>query len=205
MIKASVFSALLGLAASAAAQHVINADSSKLQATIRRDDAGFSDCGIRGVVQVVMPKESEVYDFSLNLTADSVLGLIKAGKYLVPGNSRNGWDIEKRKLMPSAPVAYWFAQQAADLRLKPFKYAKAEDAGFTLGLAEFSPTAEVISAMLAGEKVQFALRYPGDKVDRVISFSPVLDKADAETFLACSAGIERRMRRAFDDLDQKKK
>lgn len=192
-LKTIIFYSLFGICVTASAQNVINADSSSAQATIRRDEKGFASCGIRVVSQVVMPKEAEVYDFSLNLDGASVMGLLKAGKYMVPGNARQGWNIEKRKTVLPGPKDFWFSERASDIPLKPVKLAKGEDAGFSLGLAEFKPTADVVMAILNGQVVQFALRYPNDKMDRIISFKVDMPKADAETFLDCLSGLQRRI------------
>lgn len=197
--NAAAVVALLTVSASSLGQNVINADSSAAQAIIRRDDAGFVDCGVRVVVQVVLPHEAEIFDFSLNLTAQgSPLGLLKAGKYTVPGSIATGWNLAKRKPTQFPPSSYWFAEQSADRPLKPFKYAKGEDAGFMLGLAEFEPTAETIFSIVQGERVQFALRYPGDKMDRIISFKAEMDKTDVATFFDCLGGMQRRIKRSLE-------
>lgn len=197
--NAAAVAALLTVSAASVGQNVINADSSAAQATIRRDDAGFVDCGVRVVVQVVLPNEAEIFDFSLNLTIQSTpLGLLKAGKYTAPGRTATGWNMGKRKPTQFPPSSYWFAKQSADLPLKPFKYVEGESPGFMLGLAEFEPTAETIFAIVQGERVQFALRYPGDKLDRIISFKAEMDGTDVATFFDCLGGMQRRIKRSLE-------
>jgi len=179
------------------AQNVINADNGSAQATVRRDDAGFQSCGVRAIVQVLQPKYIETYDFSLNLDGAIIKGLLKVGQYQVPGNARQGWEFGKRKTVMPAPKGFWFAEATSDLPLKPEKSVKAEDAGFALGIADFGQTSDTVMAIVEGKPVQFSLRYPDDKFDRIISFKVEMKDEDKQTFFNCMAGLQRRIERTL--------
>jgi hypothetical protein len=199
LIKLAVILLLTSLAGSSVAQNVINADSAAVQTTIRRDDVGFVSCGFRVIAQIIHAKESEVYDFSVNLDAKSVMGFLKAGRYNVPGDSSHGWDINKRKTVMPAPENFWIAPQAGDIVAKPVQLLKSDDAGFVLEIAEFGPTTEVISAMIDGKPIQFALRYPKEKMDRIVSFKTQIKEEDKATFFDCFNGIERRLKKEIEN------
>lgn len=189
---------LMTIATSTSAQNVINADNAAVQPTVRRDDKGFASCGVRVIAQVILPKEMETFDFSLNLDSAAFLGLLKAGKYFIPGNARIGWDIEKRVTVAPGPSTFWFAEQSADVPLTPLKVAKSDSAGFALGVAEFDRTASTIIAIINGKVVQFAVRYPSENLDRVISFKSDMAQADKDTFFACWDGMRRRLEREVE-------
>lgn len=145
------------------------------------------------VVQVQQQRYAEVYDFSINLNAEMYRGLLKAGRYTVPGSEAKGWDILKKKVAVPGPLYYWFAAQTEGVPLKPEKYSPGHDDGFILSVADFSKTAELIYAINAGERMQFALKYKGDKLDRVVAFKPDLAADDRQAIKACLLGMSERI------------
>lgn len=190
--------ALATVCSPAFSQIVVNASMATGQPTISRDDKGFAACGIRVVAQVAHPKYLEVYDFSINLNGAMVFGLLKAGKYTVAGDAQKGWDIEKRVVPKFGPKSFWFASQSQDKQLKPSKYMSADDKGFTLGVSDFSDTADILYPLMEGHPVQFALRYPADKMDRIIMIKAEMDQDDKNAFSDCMTGLERRLTRSLE-------
>lgn len=189
---------LFCIAAGGQAQNVIAADAATAQPTIRRDDAGFSACGVRVVAALFSPKDAEIYDFSVNIDAAVFMGTMKAGKYSAPRDKKGGWDFDKRRVTLPDPVQFWIAEQSADLPLQASRFGKSANAGFSLGLAEFEKTVPVVLAVAAGKPMQFAVRYPADRVDRVIRMNAQMAQADVDALSDCLDGLERRLVREAD-------
>jgi hypothetical protein len=198
MKKIACCLALLCSAFSSQAQNITNADEATAQATVRRDEEGFASCGVRAIVQVIQPKEIEAFDFSLTVDAVTLRGLLKAGKYSIPWTGKAGWAFEKKRTVLPAPVDFWIADQAADLPAKKIQSMKSDNEGFLLELAEFLPTQNALAAIAEGRRVQFAVRYPSERFDRVISFKVAMKEEDINAMTDCYNGMQRRMQRLID-------
>lgn len=184
----------------AAAQILIQADLVALQPTISRDSSGFSACGVRAIVTVAVGKQADVYDFSVNAYAKSFVGLIKAGKY------RASYPLKLGQSLPSvffpAPVNFWIAAIDQGAPTSPSKFTAAESKGFILGAVPIEMAFKNILDMAYGRKVQFAIRYPDEKVDKAITFRKNMDDDEREALQLCMDGLIARF--GFESDNSKK-
>lgn len=182
---AGMISAVALMSAPAHGQIVVNAQHAAVQPTVSRDDKGFKSCGVRAVVLFSGGKKDIVYDFSVNIYPDSLWGMIKAGSH----NSNAG----KLVALQPAPVDFWIVGAEDGVPLRPKKLIPAEAPGFVLGVTELIPALEAMSSMAYGKRMQFAVRYKHEALDRVVSFQASMEKDDLITFEACSKGMQSRL------------
>ena len=174
-------------------QVVTAANSVSFQPLITRDAEGFSRCGVRIVVASMEESQKSIaYDFSITM-ADDTFSLMKAGAYNVPFDRRSGWDITKMKPRLPAPDSFWIAKRDDAATLKPTKYMKSEDPGFSMGGADGSMAAKILWAIAKQEPMQISLHYNGSKYDDVVAFQASLSTDDRAAFDACFAGMYKRM------------
>lgn len=183
------------LSFSAQAQTIINADAATAQPIVKRDDAGFSWCGVRVVASVVNQKDTEIYDFSVTADAKNVLGLLKAGKYVIPTGTT---DIGRRKTVLPGPVSFWLAGRHEERPLVAQKVSASTDAGFALGISDIVPTAQVLTSIAHGEPTQIALSYKGQHHEQVLAFRANMSDDDRDALMACLNGQLARFQREVD-------
>jgi hypothetical protein len=95
---------------SANSQVVLNAALTALQPTVMRDDRGFKSCGVRAVVVVGETVQNmESYDFSMNIYANNLSGMVKAGKYAQAELTKAKTRGTVIAVQP-APVLFWIAR-----------------------------------------------------------------------------------------------
>ena len=63
-----------------------------------------------------------------------------------------------------------------------------------MGGLEVTSAFDHIYAMVTGERMQFALRYKNERMDKVIAISAKLTESDSQAFTACATGLLKRMR-----------
>eukprot|EP01042_Synura_sphagnicola_P018102 gene18102-22883_t len=79
MRKALLAIGALAVSLSAYGQQVIRIDSASSQAQVRRDDQGFSSCGVRVVAIKTTGEATYVYDFSVMFYIKGASGFAKFG------------------------------------------------------------------------------------------------------------------------------
>ncbi|QOL48140.1 hypothetical protein [Massilia litorea] len=174
------------------AQVVMQAASAQLQPQIGRDANGYTTCGMRAVVLDMKPDVVEAYDFSLNLRLGMTAGAIKAGKLQTPGAKFKKGQFEQKVVLPG-PTNFWIAKESEGKALIPTKIFAADSPGYILGLADFIGTLSAVTALLEGERMQFATRYKNQPYDTVVSFSGALSAEEAKPLMACLEGLINRM------------
>lgn len=185
-------------------QNVIAADNATGQPTVRRDSEGFSSCGVRVVVALLNAKHIEMYDFSVNVDASIYRGTMKGGKYTIARGPNSALNIEKRKVVLPDPVQFWIVEQSADIPLRPERLGKSDTPGFALGVSDFSQSATMVYALAVGKPIQFAMRYPADRMDRVVSIKVEMQKSDVDAVFDCMDGLSRRIQREVEKDEAKK-
>jgi hypothetical protein len=192
--------ASLSLAIGAQAQTVVNADDAAFQPTLNRDEKGYSSCGVRviAIVHGVKNEDTEVYDFSVNVYADNLVALMKAGKYLAPSDVKRGYNIEKRKIAMPVPTAFWIASRDQDGIAKMVKISPSEDKGFILGGSDFGQALEVIYATASAKPIQFSLEYPNNKFKRIVAFKAAENAENRAAVFACMDGFKARLQKEVD-------
>jgi hypothetical protein len=176
------------------AQVVVQASTAKLQPQIGRDANGYTTCGIRAVVLDSKPDVVEANDFSLYLRLGMMAGTIKAGKLQSATSELMKGRFEQGIVTPG-PTNFWIARESEGKALIPTKILAADSPGYILGLTDFVGTWAAVSAMLAGERMQFATRYENQPYDTVVSFSGILSAEEAKPLQACLEGLLSRMRK----------
>lgn len=187
-IRIGVLALVSLLIGPAHAQMVVNASVAGLQPQVARDEKGFKSCGLRAVVVLDGTKSVRTYDFSINLNPDMLSALIKAGSYQGAKNAIN----------QPAPVNVWIVEAIEAKRLQPYKIIPAETPGFILGLAEYFPAMTTMRAMAQGRRMQFAIRYKDEPLDKAVSFQQKMELPDAEALLACLEGLQPRLDAAIE-------
>lgn len=181
---------------SASAQTVLNADSTSIQPVISRDVKGFDSCGVRVVTgSLSQAANSEIYDFSLTAWENAMV-LFKAGSYVVPFNTKTGWDIKTMKPRLPGPDAFWIAKRDDAVATAPPKFMKTESPGFSMGMPESNAGISMLWAVAYGKPMQVSLRYGSKGLDRIVAFEAHMDPRDLEAFQACTAGLLKRMETA---------
>ena len=175
---------------SAMAGVLIQASSAILQPQIERNEKGFFACGVRGVVLDVTGNQLRTYDFSLSIRVDFLAGLLKAGSFLTPIKSMN---INSTKTAIPAPVKFWIAKEKVGKPITLSNIMPADNAGFIIGSADLVDTLEGITALIYGERMQFAIRYKAETIERVISFSAEMPKIELEPLTICIQDVMRQM------------
>lgn len=173
---------------SAYSQAVIAADNASLQPLIVRGDAGFSSCGVRGVVLVKLVKKYYLYDFSVSVDASSFHGFMKAGKSVLTAEQIAKLDINN-KVHKERPKYFWIAEETSGDGLRPLKVMSAENEGFILQLADVAKSTEAMFSIATGKRMNFAVRYPSERLDYVVSFEAELSEREKQLLFACMDGI----------------
>lgn len=172
------------------AQMVVNALEAKTQAQVARDEKGFKSCGVRAIVLINDGGKGKLYDFSVYAYPDVLGGMVKAGAY---------FPDKKTSVIRPAPVDFWVVEATEAQRLHPKKITPAETDGFILGMTDYGPALETIFAMAHGRRMQFAVRYKNEPLDRTVSFQSKLEPTDLEAFVACAKGLESRLEVAIEE------
>jgi hypothetical protein len=175
------------------AQPVVQAATAQLQPQISRDTAGYTACGIRAIVLDMKPEVVEAYDFSLYLRTEIPAGTIKAGKHQTPSAKFSKGQLDQKVVMPR-PENFWIAKELEGKALIPFKVFAGDTPGYILGLADIAGTHAAIASMMAGERMQFAVRYKNQPYDTVVSFASELPSAELKPLAACMDGLVARMK-----------
>lgn len=168
---------------SAAAQGVTQADVAEIQSQIRRGENGFSACGVRAVVGVIVQKEIVAYDFSLIIDAKSHYALAKAGKTI--NSTKALLEGKHTAAVTPAPTNFWAVPEKSGKLIPPKKIIPAENRGFILAAADLVQTYESILAMAHGERMHFAVRYKDEPVDNVIAFAANMSDAERASLMTC--------------------
>jgi len=188
---------VLALSPAAYSQMVLQADAAKLQPQIGRDQAGFNSCGIRAVVLTHRGKTVDTYDFSLMLFSKMYTGMLKAGKYQTSMKDFLAGKTDGPAYIP-APNKIWIAKEAEGAPLISKKIIPSETKGFTLASTDFVKTLDVMTAMAAGERMQFAVRYKTEPYDVVLAFSAGLPEQEMTPLLTCTRSLIERMRQEIE-------
>lgn len=196
-LNALFFSVVIMATISAEAQEVIQAQASQMQAQIGRDEKGYNTCGLRSVVFDEKTTDIETYDFSITLRVGAMYGLVKAGK-ITTSKSEFLKGTNNFKVVLPSPTKFWIVKESEGKPLLPSKYIAAENPGYILGSTEFTQTWQTIIAMMEGERMQFVLRYPKQKIDTVISFAPGLKQEEGKPLLACLDGLLERLKNEME-------
>jgi len=175
------------------AQPVVQAATAQLQSQISRDTTGYTACGIRAIVLDMKPKVVEAYDFSLYLRTEMPAGTIKAGKHQIPSAKFSKGQFDQKVVMPG-PENFWIAKELEGKALIPFKVFAGDTPGYVLGLADLAGTHAAIASMMAGERMQFAVRYKNQPYDTVMSFASELPSNELKPLAACMDGLVARMK-----------
>lgn len=173
---------LVVVSGSAMAGIVIQADDVSLQPQTERDNIGFRDCGVRGVVLVSTSDFFDAYDFSLMIRADMMYGTLKAGKARTSVKAALNKKYSSEAIIPP-PINFWIAKENEGKAIRPIKIMAAETKGYILELADFVDTYDGIMSIIHGERMQFSIRYKDEPLDKVISFSaemPEIERAPLE-------------------------
>jgi len=175
------------------AQPVVQATAAQLQPQISRDADGYIACGIRAIVLDTQPTVVEAYDFSLYLRAGIPAGTIKAGKHQTPSAKLSKGQFAQKVVMPG-PENFWIAKELEGKALIPFKVFVGDTPGYILGLANLAGTHAAIASMMAGERMQFAIRYKNQPYDTVVSFAAELSINELKPLASCIDGLVARMK-----------
>lgn len=192
MARWLAFGAAVLISVPSSAQMVIQADLAKLQPQIKRDESGFSSCGIRAIVMVDLNNSVDAYDFSMMVGAEIFAGTLKAGKTRTSKSDILKGKQSSETVLP-APIKFWIAQENQGKAVTPIKTMPSETKGFILELADIAATTEAIYALAQGERMQFAVRYKDQAVDHVISFSAPLTEAESKPLMSCFDGVIERL------------
>lgn len=202
-VIAIFFGALLSFSANA--QVVVRAENAVFQPTIKRDESGYISCGVRSIVAApgVEKGKSDFYEFSVNVYVDDLLALIKAGKYSVPYGSKTSLNFKNRVTTLPNPVSFWVAARGQSGRASANKIIKSDTNGFILGSADFRESAEVMYSIASSMPMQFALKYPNQEVEKIVSFKSEKNNEDRDEFMACMKGLRERLQRQLE-ADEKR-
>ncbi|MEF9926438.1 MAG: hypothetical protein RR775_00480 [Massilia sp.] len=176
------------------AQPVVQAVTAQLQPQISRDADGYTACGIRAIVIDMQPKVVEAYDFSLYLRAGMPAGTIKAGKHQTISAKFSNGRFDRKVVVPG-PENFWIAQELEGKALIPLKVFAGDAPGYVLGLTDLAGTHAAIASMMAGQRMQFAVRYKNQPYDTVVSFASELPSKELTPLAACMDGLVARMKR----------
>lgn len=182
----------------AGAQTVIEASNVTLQALVSRSPTGFDSCGIRAVVITADSKFFEAYDFSIAVRPDMYYGMMKGGKRrLAITGSNPGANIPAAET--PGPTKFWIAQELRGKPLSSFNVTKSNDVGFSLMLGDLVESYRIIYQIMAGERMQFALRYAAEKLDTVVSFSGKLAPEQISSVQACMNEVTSQLNAKASD------
>ena len=95
-------------------------------------------------------------------------------------------------VMP-APLKFWIAKESEGQAVMPQKVIPAETKGYILERADMAETMKAIMATIAGERMQFAVRYESEPADVVVSFSANLAERERGPMMACMNGLIKRI------------
>lgn len=193
MVKLAIGLLASMVCASAVAQQVITVDVATSQAQVRRDENGFSACGVRVLALKAEGAASYFYDFSLMFYVEHSRGFAKFGIGKMPSAAVLNGSAELKAAVPP-PTGFWIARVDQAKAARPVKYLPAEDAGYTLGFLDGGPALQAIDDIVSGATMHFNIRYKNDRFDQVNQFSAPLPKEDAPSYYACLKGIEERLR-----------
>lgn len=178
------------LSSTAHAQTVTNADQVDFQPTILRDELGFKACGIRVVAIVSLPKNSfEAYDFSMTIWKNKVTGILKGGKHVVLAGG-----LSKNTIVQPGPTGIWVAKSSSGTVVRGRLMQAGDAPGFTLGAADAEDVATMLFATSNGESIQFSMKYPGDRYEKIIAIQKPLSAPDRKTFSDCFSGLTAAMK-----------
>lgn len=183
--KCSV-AALLSVPYLVFAQIVNPGEFSFAQPLISRDEAGFSSCGLRMVVTGQKAPKLISYDFSVVIFRNGTAAG-KAGRYVmtdaqVLANAKPVADLPR-------PIGFWVAEATAGKVAKAVNFGDSASKGFGLGAIETGAALDAILATLQEKNMQFSIRYAGESVERIYSFTPSTSLQDKETLSACFQSI----------------
>lgn len=185
--------ATLGLASSlTSAQMVVRADDAALQPQMGRDGSGFASCGVRAMVLLVDPDYVDAYDFSLMVRADMPYGMLKAGKGRTKRKDAEKGNFSNGAVVP-APKMFWIAREDEGKAVTPLKTMLADTKGYILEIADMAGTLQAIYSIVHGERMQFAIRYGSEPVDKVVSFAVKMPDSERAPLIKCIDGIIERL------------
>lgn len=171
-------------------QTLTKAAAVRLQPLVLRDAMGFKSCGVRVIALRQAIDSSKVYDFSVNIFADSFSGMIKAGAYSQSEFTKKSGAI---KAISPNPATFWVATADQSVPLTAPKFVAANDAGFIMGSTEIVLALSAILSISKGENMQFAVKYKSERIEDVITFAEKLPADELDSLQACIAGVHRRM------------
>lgn len=193
MKKAALAFGALAISCAAHGQQVIKADSAESQAQVRRDEKGFSACGVRVVSIRGAGETTLVYDFSVMFYVERMGGFAKFGTSQVSTSAMLKGSTKMVPILP-APNSFWIARADQAKAVRPVKYFQGEDPGYTLAVTEGPDTLRAIDDIATGKTMQFNVRYKDDRFDVVNQFSAPLSPEDALSYRACVVEIGERLK-----------
>ena len=156
--------------------------SSELRAY--RDGAEISGCGLRVVsVSDEASDTALVADFSLTVSfykkQRRLMALGKAG--LAQGNAAKPNGLHRKEV-----VSFFVSTETGEHTFAPKNFIQSEEKGYLLGGDEdVVSAANLLNEVVNGTKLQLGISGKGDAVSRIFSFTPEIEKADAQSYLAC--------------------
>jgi len=177
----------------AEAQTVVQAKASSLTPQISRDSGGFSQCGAHLVVLDDVPNGMDAYDFSINVYAKPFMGAIKAGKLHVTKEEMKKPSYSGTTVLP-APIKFWIAKESDEKQLAPEKYIPADSPGYVMAGANGFMSFSTLINIISGERMQVAVRYKSEPLDRVLSFAATPSKDEVAALMACVSGVYKRLK-----------
>lgn len=184
---------VLAISLAAHGQQVIQVDSVQSQAQVRRDEHGFSSCGIRVVALRSSGATTMVLDFSVMFYVQGLAGFAKFGASQIANSALLKGSKKMEPILP-APTSFWIARVDQAKAVRPVKYVQGEDAGYTLGVMAGADSLQAIDDIATGKTMHFNVRYNDDRFDVVNQFSAPLSTNDAVTYRACIAGIGEHLK-----------
>ena len=178
------------------AQFVVEADTAVLQPQVARDAEGFSTCGIRAMVMVSAGEAIDMYDFSINVNAGLFAATTKAGKTVQSMAAVRAGKSPSPIASAPGPTNFWFAKELKGKPVTMLKTMPSDSEGYLLGIAPLVSAFEILTTLIHGERIHFAIRYAIEPSDRVVAFSEKLSAQEKTLMDSCILELIERMKKA---------
>lgn len=182
----------------ATAQTVNEAAHATLQALVGRDATGFITCGVRAIVMQKSGELVNVHDFSISIRRGTAAGLMKAGMRKA---SLKKFSVDK--ILPDAvtpaPKGFWISASTEGRPLASDQVIPAEDKGFILATGDIGLAIPVITAIAAGNEMQFSTQFLSDRLDDVVAFSATLKDQEKRSLVACMKSVTDQIKQGLED------
>ena len=198
-MKLVLLLALLPLAARAQGVYVLSTKNAAMDTalTVLRNEAGFSACGVQTTLMVRadsgFPAESLSMNLALSLdeTRSSLSTMVKV--------TVNRMDAKTKSYLPVKPSVLWVgpASESKPFRVESFQPSPVSVSHF-IGVGDGEGGWKAILALaVAQEPVQLQVNVKGDRVQRVLQFTPPrLSLAEFNSLSACLSSVVEVVRKA---------